>query len=77
MKAEPVPEKVQDAMESLIRAATDEKYVLLGIVFKQGSIALFRNTSDSPGSLFRRIADLIDQKVEDGLISEHRITPLN
>jgi hypothetical protein len=77
VKAQPLPTKVRDAVETLIRAATDEKYIIIGCLFKENSIALLRNTSDNPSELFRGVASLIDKKEEDGLIVEERITPVN
>ena len=78
-KSSPMSEKLRDAAESLVRLATVEKYVIVGVLFKSDPplIVLLRNTSDDSAVLLHVAADMIEDKVRDGLVTDCPILPLN
>ena len=74
-----LPEKLSDAIEGLIRTATSEKFAIIGLVFKADppSLTVIRNVSGDSAELFHMAGNLVQEKVEEGLIIEHTILPLN
>ena len=77
-KVPPLPIKLRDCMESLLRAANEEGYVLIGSVFHEnGSIALLTNAKDDPAGLLHAVGDMIGDKIQRGLIVNHNVLPLN
>ena len=72
-------EKLQNAIETLIRVSTDEKYGVIGLVFKAEppSLTVIRNVTGDAGELFHAAGNLVQEKVEDGLVVERTILPLN
>ena len=73
-----IPIKLSNAMDALIRAANAEDgYVVIGVVFSKASIAVLRNTRDDPARLLHLVADLVASKIQDGLVEDKKVLPLN
>jgi len=78
VKTPELPIKVRNAMETLLRTANEENYILIGCLFHEnGSIALLQNTKDDPAVLLHAVADMVEKKIEKGLITEDHVRPLN
>ena len=76
-KAQPLPEKLQYAMESLIREATDAKYAVIGIVFSAEplSVALLRNMKENPVETFRAVTEMLERRAAAGAPTEEFFVP--
>lgn len=78
-KAPELPVRLRDAMESIVRIANDEKFVIIGLVLRHDppSMAIMRNTKDDPAELFHAAGSLVESKQQHNQIVECTILPLN
>jgi hypothetical protein len=74
-----LPERLRDAIESVVRIANAEKFVIIGMVLRHDppAVAIMRNTTDDPAELFHAAGNIVSQKEEDGRIIEERILPVS
>lgn len=73
-----VPANLRKAINEVVLAANDEGYVISGIVFHaSGSIIMMNNTTDDPAKLMHAAADLVQTRIDKGLIVSERIQRQN
>ena len=79
MKAPELPELLRDAMESIIRIANSEKFVIIGIVLRHDppAVAIMRNTKDDPAELLHAAGNLVEGKMQAGQVVESILLPVN
>lgn len=66
---------MQSAITQLLKIANAEKYYLIGLLFREDSIAIIRNTNDDTAEAFQAAAELITDKRRAGLVVETHVRP--